>query len=365
MADKMDIEGIEYFPADALRNQIAACLTAWGMPADQVEITANVMVDADACGIDTHGLSMLTTYDDRRRKGILTMDPKITIVKETPVSALVDGGGGLGYVPSVRATEIAIDKARKMGLAAVAVRNSNHFGATGYYTRMMAEKGLIGMATTNGSGPRAAPTFGKEPKLSTNPIAFTAPAKRNPAFNLDMATTTVAAGKIRNRYNENQRLPIGWANGPDGNPTDDASLYFGGGGTQTPLGGTNELGSYKGYGLAAMVEILSAGLSGASLVTHPEHGHRRPGTMDIGHFFLAIDPTAFRPRGDFEATVDELIDSLHATKPVDPNQPVMVAGEPENIIRAEREQTGIPVPPGLRGKIRDIAKNSNAQFFLD
>ena len=186
MADKMDIEGIEYFPAEALRDQIASCLTAWGMPADQVEITANVMVDADKCGIDTHGLSMLTTYDERRRKGILTMDPKITIVKETPVSALVDGGGGLGYVPSVRATKIAIDKAKKMGVAAVAVCNSNHFGATGYYTRMMADEGLIGMATTNGSGPRAAPTFGKEPKLSTNPIAFTAPAKRNADFNLDM-----------------------------------------------------------------------------------------------------------------------------------------------------------------------------------
>jgi len=365
MADKMNIEGIEYFPAEALRNQIAACLTAWGMPADQVNITADVMVDADKCGIDTHGLSMLTTYDERRRKGILTMDAKITVVTETPVTALVDAGGGLGYVPSVQATRIAIRKAKEMGLAAVAVRNSNHFGATGYYTRMMAAEGLIGMATTNGSGPRTAPTFGKEAKLSTNPIAFTAPARRNPAFNLDMATTTVAAGKIRNRFNESQPLPLGWANGPDGKPTDDASLYFGGGGTQTPLGGTNELGSYKGYGLGAMVEILSAGLSGASLVTHPQHGYRRPGTMDIGHFFLAIDPTAFRPEGEFEETVDELIDSLHATKPVDPNQPVMVAGEPENIIRAEREETGIPVPPGLRGKIREIAKNSNAQFFLD
>jgi LDH2 family malate/lactate/ureidoglycolate dehydrogenase len=364
MADRMDIEGIEFFPAEALRNQIASCLTAWGMPEDQVEITANVMVDADKCGIDTHGLSMLTTYDFRRREGILTIDAEITVVNETPVTALVDAGGGLGYVPSVRATEIAIRKAKEMGLGGVAVRNSNHFGATGYYTRMMAAEGLIGMATTNGSGPRTAPTFGKEPKLSTNPIAFTAPTRRNPPFNLDMATTTVAAGKIRNRANEGQPLPLGWANGPDGKPTSDSKVYFGEG-TQTPLGGTAELASYKGYGLGAMVEILSAGLSGASLVTHPEHGRRRPGTMDIGHFFLAIDPTAFQPEGAFEEIVDQLIDDLHATRPVDPDQPVMVAGEPENIIRAEREETGIPVPPGLRGKIRDIAKNSNAQFFLD
>jgi len=362
MADGDD--QIKRYPADAVRSQIAACLTAWGMPADQVETTADVMVDADKCGIDTHGLSMLTTYDFRRREGILTMAPEIEVVKETPVSALIDAGGGLGYVPSMMATKMCIEKAKAIGMAGIAVRNSNHFGATGYYTRLMAAEGLIGMAVTNGSGPRTAPTFGKDPKLSTNPIAFTAPTKRNANFNLDMATTTVAAGKIRNKANENQPLPLGWANDADGNPLTDASVYFNREGTQTPLGGTRELGSHKGYGLSAMVEILSAGLSGCSLVTHPEHGYRRPGTMDIGHFFLAINPTAFRPEGDFEETVDQLIDDLHATRPVDPNQPVMVAGEPENIIRAEREKTGIPVPPGLRGKIRDIAKDSNAEFFL-
>ena len=366
MADGSASDDIKHYPAATIRDQIAACLTAWGMPPEHVETTASVMVDADACGIDTHGLSMLTTYDSRRREGILTIDAKIEVVHETPVAALVDAGGGLGYVPSVMATEIAIKKAKEMGLAAVAVRNSNHFGATGYYTRMMAAEGLIGFATTNGSGPRTAPTFGKEAKLSTNPIAFTAPAKRNPAFNLDMATTTVAAGKIRNKANEGQPLPVGWANDNDGKPLSDASVYFTrDGGTQTPLGGTRELGSHKGYGLGAMVEILSAGLAGASLVTSENHGYKTPGSMEIGHFFLAIDPTAFQPEGAFEAKVDELIDDLHATAPVDPNQPVMVAGEPENIIRAEREQSGIPVPPGLRGKLRDIAKNSNAQFFLE
>ncbi|MDH3702181.1 MAG: Ldh family oxidoreductase [Alphaproteobacteria bacterium] len=364
MADTMP-EGVKFYPAKTVRDQIAACLTAWGMPKDHVAITANVMVDADSCGIDTHGLSMITTYDFRRRENMITMDAEISVVNETPVTALLDAGGGLGYVPSVQATKIAIKKAKEMGVAAVAVRNSNHFGATGYYTRMMAAEGLVGMATTNGSGPRTAPTFGKDPKLSTNPIAFTAPAKRNAPFNLDMATTTVAAGKIRNKANENQPIPVGWANDGDGNPTTDPNLYFDREGTQTPLGGSRELGSHKGYGLGAMVEILSAGLSGASLVTSENHGTRVPGTMEIGHFFLAIDPTAFRQAGAFEDTVDELIDHLHATRPVDPSQPVLVAGEPENIIRAERETTGIPVPPGLRGKIQDIAKNCNAQFFFD
>lgn len=367
MAHPLQVDGVKHYPAETVREQIASCLSAWGMPPEHVEITADVMVDADKCGIDTHGISMLTTYDARRRKGILTMDATIAVVKETPVSALLDAGGGLGYVPGVTASKIAIEKAKEMGMAAVAVRNSNHFGATGYYTRLMAAEGLIGFATTNCSGPRMAPTFGKEAKLSTNPLAFTAPAKRNPLFNLDMATTTVAAGKIRNRANEGLEIPIGWANDKDGKPLTDPQVYFARGeaGTLTPVGGTAELASYKGYGLAAMVEILSVGLSGASLVTSPNHGYRTPGSMELGHFFLAINPTAFRGPGEFEDKVDELIDYLHATKPIDPDQPVMVAGEPENKIRAEREKTGIPIPPGLRGKIRDIAKNSNAAFHLD
>lgn len=325
------------------------------------------MVDADACGIDTHGISLLVTYDARCREGSVTMDAKIEVVKETPVSTLIDAGGGLGYAPGVTATKMTIAKAKQVGMAAAAVRNSNHFGAAGYYTRMMAAEGLIGLDMTNGSGPRAAPTFGKQAKLSTNPLAFAAPSRRNPAFHLDMATTTVAAGKIRIRAHEGIPMPVGWANDAEGRPLTDPRIYGGPGSghTLTPLGGTAEGANYKGYGLGAMVEILSAGLSGASLVTSPNHGYRTPGSMDIGHFFLAIDPTMFREPGEFEETVDELIDHLHSTEPVDPGQPVYVAGEPENIVRAERQQIGIPVPPGLRGKIREIALDCHAAFLLD
>jgi LDH2 family malate/lactate/ureidoglycolate dehydrogenase len=258
---------------------------------------------------------------------------------------------------------MAIDKAKSNGMATIAVRNSAHFGATGYYTRMAAREGLIGMAFTNTSAPHVVPTFAAEGRLGTNPIAFTAPAKCHPPFNLDMATSTVAGGKIRNKAVEKQPLPLGWIVDADGRPTTDSSGYFDGV-NMTPLGGSRDLGSHKGYGLAAMVEILSAALPGASLVMSENHGKRTPGTMEIGHCFMAINPAFFRPAGDFEATVDELIDDLHATKPVDPKQPVLVAGEPENMIRAERAKTGIPVLPGLRGKIRDVAKNSNAEFFL-
>ncbi|MEQ8196236.1 MAG: Ldh family oxidoreductase [Rhodospirillales bacterium] len=358
--------GVKRFPVDTVREQIANCLTAWGMSPENVEITAKVMVDADTCGIDTHGISMLTEYHTRHRKNFITIDAGVTVVNETPVSALLDAGGGLGYVVSVRATKMAIEKAKQAGMAAVAVRNSAHFGATGYYTRMMAAEGLVGIATTTAVGRSVAPTFGKEPKLGTDPIAFAAPTKRHKVFSLDMATTTVARGKIRNKYNEGLALPVGWANDADGRPTTDAALLIENkGGTQTPLGGTRESGSHKGYGLGVMVNILSCAFSGARVLTG-EYANKQPfpGTMDVGHFFLAIDPKIFAPDVPFEDTVDRMIDDQHATIPVDPAQPVLIAGEPEDMIRAEREQSGIPVPPGLRGRIEEICRESNTEFVL-
>ncbi|MEM9684129.1 MAG: Ldh family oxidoreductase, partial [Pseudomonadota bacterium] len=149
-----------------------------------------------------------------------------------------------------------------------------------------------------------------------------------------------------------------------GNPTTDSSGYWDGV-KMTPLGGTRDLGSHKGYGLAAMVEILSAAIPGASLVLSENHGKRTPGSMEIGHFFMAIDPRAFRPDGAFEETVDELLDDMHATTPVDPQQPVMVAGEPEDRVAEQRRRDGIPIPPGLRETIRALVKETGAPFLFD
>jgi LDH2 family malate/lactate/ureidoglycolate dehydrogenase len=352
------------FPADLVQRQMAACLQSFGMPKANAETTAAIMADADLRGIDSHGLSCIPNYYKRAQRNMITMDAAVTVVREGPVTALLDAGGGLGYSAAVQAMTLAIDKAKKNGMASIAVRNSAHYGAAGYYSRMAAREGLIGMAFTNTSAPHVVPTFAAEGRLGTNPIAFTAPAKRHPPFNLDMATSTVAGGKIRNKAVEKQPLPLGWIVDANGNPTTDSSGYFDGV-KMTPLGGTRDLGSHKGYGLAAMVEILSAALPGASLVMSENHGKRTPGTMEIGHFFMAINPVFFRPSGDFEATVDALIDDLHGTEPVDPAQPIMVAGEPEDAIAAERQARGIPIPPGLRETIRKLSTETGATFLLD
>ena len=345
------------------RAQIKAILLAWGMPEENAEPTADILSWADLHGVDSHGMSMLPGYDRHRRNGRVKMDARPRIVKETPISALVDGGGGLGHVPAHFAMQVAIDKARQSGMAIAAVRNSAHFGATGYYTLMAAKQGLIGMACTSASSVQVAPTFGKEAKLGTDPWSFAAPSGDDRPFLLDMATTTVAAGRIRNKANEGLECPPGWVLNKEGLPSTDPLEAREKGGFLTSLGGSPENSSYKGYGLAAMVNILSACLSGATLITDPRRAEQ-PG-MDIGHFFMAINPGLFREADEFQSDVAKLCNDLRATRPIDPAQPVMVAGDPQWNYAAKRMAEGIPVGPGLLNQVRQIAQASAAPWLLN
>ncbi len=351
-------------PYAAHRAQIKAILGAWGMPEESAEPTSEILAWADLHGVDSHGISMLPGYDRLRRNGRARMDARPAIVRETPVSALVDGGGGLGHVPARFAMRTAINKARSAGMAAVAVRNSAHFGACGFYTLMAAEAGLIGMACTSASGIQVAPTFGRQARLGTDPWSFAAPSADGAPFLLDMATTTVAAGRIRNKANESQRCPPGWILTRDGLPSTNPLEASQHGGFLTSLGGAPESSSYKGYGLAVMVNILSSCLSGATLITDPMHT-KKPQGQDIGHFLMAIDPGLYRDPAAFQADVARFLGDLRATAPIDPAQPVMVAGDPQRRLAARRMAEGIPVAPGLMAQVRQIAQASAAPWLLD
>ncbi|HXA23225.1 MAG TPA: Ldh family oxidoreductase [Acetobacteraceae bacterium] len=347
------------------RAQIKAILLAWGMPEENAKPTADILSWADLHGVDSHGMSMLPGYDRLRRSGRAKMDARPKIVKETPISALIDGSGGLGHVPAHFAMQVAIDKAKVSGMAIAAVRNSAHFGATGYYTLMAAKAGLIGMACTSASSIQVAPTFGKEAKLGTDPWSFAAPSGDDDRpFLLDMATTTVAAGRIRNKANEGLECPPGWVLNKDGLPSTDPLEAREKGGFLTSLGGSPENSSYKGYGLAAMVNILGSCLSGATLITDPQHT-KKPQGNDIGHFFMAIDPGLFRDPAEFRGDVARFCDDLRTTKPIDSSQPVMVAGDPQWNNAEKRLAEGIPVGPGLLNQVRQIAQASAAPWLLD
>ena len=349
---------------DAHRAQLKSILRGWGMPLDYAETTTEVLAWADLHGVDSHGILMIPIYDNLRRCGRIAVNAQPKIISETPVIAMIDGDGGLGHVPAHLAMSTAIEKAKAVGMAATVVRASAHFGAAGYYTLMAASAGLVGMACTSASSIQVAPTFGKQPRLGTDPWSFAAPSSDGPPFLLDMATTTVAAGRIRNKANENLPTPDGWLVDSEGRPSNDPLVAKEKGGSLTPLGGSPENSSYKGYGLSVMVNILGSCLSGATLITDPEHT-KKPVGMDIGHFFLAIDPKAFRAAGEFEADVATFLDDLRATTPIDAAQPVMVAGDPQWKIAEERQREGIPVGPGLLAQVRQIAQAAAADWLLD
>ncbi len=346
------------------RAQLKAILSAWDMPEENADTTADILAWADLHGVDSHGISMIPGYDRLRRQGRANMQARPRILKETPVSALVDGDGGLGHVPAHFAMQLAIDKAKAIGMAAVAVRNSAHFGATGYYTLMAAREGLIGIACTSASSIQVAPTFGREAKLGTDPWSFAVPTANGEPFLLDMATTTVAAGRIRNKANEGLECPPGWVLTKEGLPSADPLVAREKGGYLTSLGGSPENSSYKGYGLSVMVNILGSCLSGATLITDPMHT-KKPQGNDIGHCFIVIDPGLFREREAFAADVGRLCEDLRATQPVDPAQPVMVAGDPQWQNAEQRRRDGIPVGAGLLSQIRQIAQACAASWLLD
>jgi LDH2 family malate/lactate/ureidoglycolate dehydrogenase len=356
--------------AAQVRGQIVAILESWGMDPELVRTTAEVMVETDLAGVDSHGVSMLMDYESSKSKGKLNPKARPRVVKETAVTALVDADAGLGHPAAVMGMKLAIAKANAMGVGVVSVFNSHHFGAAGYYAALASKEGLVGMVTSATRSIAVVPARASVPVLGTNPIAFAAPARRNRPFLLDMATSSVANNKIKVYELNGKRLPAGWVLDGQGDPVTDPAAALKiiyekkGEGGQTPLGGTAEMSSHKGYGLALMVHILGGTLSGASFSPIRVKTQKPSDPDRLGHFFLAIDPKAFRPDGAFEEDLDAVIDVLHGTVPVDPAQPVLVPGDPEAAARERRLREGIPLPVTLLEKLRAICERSGVAFIL-
>jgi len=357
---------------DRVRAQIESLLSAWGMSETQAVTSAEVMVDTDLSGVDSHGISMLMDYNRSRRSGKLKLDAAPSVVRSRGVTALVDADAGLGHAAAVMAMTLAIERAQQMGVGVVCVRNSHHFGAAGYYVRMAAAQGLVGLCTSSTRTINTVPTRARVPVMGTNPIAFAAPAGRHPPFVLDMATSSVASNKVKVYELQGKALPAGWVSDQKGEPVIDAAqameILFRQpkevGGGLAPLGGTAEMSSHKGYGLAMMVHILGGVLAGASFSPIRVRSQQPKDPDNLGHFFCVIDPSLFREPEAFAADMDALIDTLHATPPADPALPVLVPGEPEARARAERTRRGIPIPPALAKQIRALCEEAGVAFLL-
>lgn len=311
------------------------------------QIGAEVLLSADLRGVDSHGVARLSGYVRLWEKGRINANPSIKIVHETPSTAVVDGDGGLGLVVAPYAMNVAIEKASKAGTGWVSVKNSNHYGIAGYHAMMALDHDMIGISLTNAS-PLVSPTFSKERLLGTNPISVAIPAKEEPPFVADMATTTAANGKLEILQRKGKDAPWGWIQDKEGNPTTSANGVKDGG-ALLPLGGDREHGSHKGYALGAIVDIFSAVLSGANygpwvppFVAFLEPDPNPVGE-GIGHFFGAMRVDAFRPADEFKSNMDNWIKRFRSAKPTEGNEKVLIPGDPERELEAIRRVEGIPL----------------------
>lgn len=324
-----------------------AILLQMGCSVDDADMAAKVLVSADLRGVDSHGVARLNGYVRLWEVQRVKINPRISIIHQTPSTAVVDGDSGLGLVIAPRAMQIAIDKAKQVGTGWVSVQNSNHFGIAGYHAMMALEEDMIGICMTNAS-PLVSPTFSVERLLGTNPICVAIPAGNEPAFVLDMATTTAANGKLEILQRKGGVAPLGWIQNKSGHASTDP-FELKAGGALLPLGGDREHGSHKGYGMGAVVDIFSAILSGANYgpwvppfpayVPMPDE---QPG-KGIGHFFGAMRIDAFRPAADFKIHMDKWIQRFRSAKTVEGQKRVIIPGDPEREMEKDRIQNGIPL----------------------
>ncbi|WP_158858299.1 Ldh family oxidoreductase [Lunatibacter salilacus] len=331
-----------------------------GCPENDAITATKVLLSADLRGVDSHGVARLSGYVRLWEVNRINPTPDIRVVHETPSTAVVDGDGGLGLVVAPFAMQVAIEKAKIAGTGWVSVRNSNHYGIAGIHAMQALEHDMIGISLTNAS-PLVSPTFSKERLLGTNPISVAIPAKEQPPFVLDMATTTAANGKLEILQRKQQEAPFGWIQDKDGKPTSSPNGVRDGG-ALLPLGGDREHGSHKGYGLGAVVDIFSAVLSGANygpwvppFVAFLEP-HPHPVGEGLGHFFGAMRVDAFRPADEFKANMDTWISRFREATPVDGQEKVLIPGDPERELEAERRQKGIPLLPSVEADLKALGE---------
>ena len=353
--------------APQLRSFTEQIFIAIGCSETDARLAADVLISADLRGVDSHGVARLPGYVRLYDNGRINPQPNIRVVHETPSTAVVDGDRGLGLVVGPWAMQVAIQKARTAGTGWVAVRNSNHFGIAGYHALLATEHDMIGQAMTH-AAPLVAPTFSLEKMLGTNPIAVAIPAATEPTFLADFASTAVAYGKLEILQRKNQDIPEGWAQDADGQPTTDANVIRNGG-ALLPLGTDREHGSHKGYGLGAIVDIFSGVLSGANygpwvppFATAGFMTANEGVGEGTGHFFGAMRIDAFRPADEFRRHMDTWIQRFRQAKAVD-GQRVLIPGDPERMMEAERLATGIPLVEPVVRSLAELGERFGVRFL--
>ena len=352
-------------PVSKLVEFMLDALVAMGVPRQDAKIIADVLLTSDLWGVRSHGVAHLKMYHERMKAGLQLPVTQLTVVKDTPTTAVMDGGNGMGMVVGYHAMHLAIQKARQYGLGAVAVRNSSHYGVAGYYPLLAVKEGLVGLSVTN-AHPSIAPTFGVKPMLGTNPVAVAAPTDEPFPFMFDAATSVAPRGKIEIAARANKPIPEGWVIGGDGKSATDSSNMIKQMNEGTlallPVGGMGELmGGHKGYGLATMVEIFSAAFQNGTYLwgLTDTDADGKSQFLRIGHFFLAIDVEHFIPLEDFKHITGNMMRELRESPQV-PGQPrIYTAGEKEYYHTRRVMAEGVEITPGVQKALNVLRQELN------
>lgn len=361
-----------WIPFEDLEKFMREALVNAGIPADDAKTIGEVLIESDKRGIDSHGIGRLKPiYIDRIDKGIMNPVTEIEVIKDKDATAVLDGHNGLGHVVSKKAMEMAIEKAKKYGIGMVAVRNSTHYGIAGYYPLMAIKEDMIGITGTN-ARPSIAPTNGVENMMGTNPLTFGLPTDEEFPFVLDCATSVSQRGKIEVYGRAGKDLPAGWVIGRDGTTRTDTQQVLKdlttGNAALTPLGGIGELtGGYKGYGYAAVVEILSAALQDGAFMKELNGFDKdhNPIPYPLGHFFIAINPEHFMGAKTFKAIAGTICKQLRNSQVAPGEDQIFTAGEKEYIAYNFRKEHGCPVPPSLQKVMVELRDRWNMDYKWD
>lgn len=352
---------ITWWAFDEVERFMRDGFVAIGVPPEDAAVCAEVLVAADKRGVDSHGVGRFKPiYLDRIWNGTLDTKTRFEIVRETPTTAVIDGHNGMGHAIARRAMQMALDKADAYGLGMTVVRNGTHYGAAFYYANMAVERGMIGLTGTS-ARPSIAPTFGVEPMLGTNPMTWGMPSDEPFPFMLDCATSVTQRGKIELYDRIGKDLPDGWVIGQDGAYRHDTHQVL----TDltrdlaalTPLGGLGEdLGGYKGYGYAMVVELLSSALSQAhfmkALLGMSPDGKPQP--IELGHFFMAMKVEAFVELDAFRRQVGEISRALRASRKAPGQDRIYTPGEKEYDVWQFRKDKGVPFNAPLKKAFREV-----------
>ena len=324
------------FTAAQLIDTSVQIFAATGAREEEARIVAQLLVEANLAGHDSHGIIRIPQYLDAIEAGRIALDAEIEVLRDVPAAASLDGHYGFGQVVMSRAVEVGLEKAARIGIAAVTVKGANHIGRLGSYVEEVARQGMIGLLFVNAAGIpayRMAPWGGTEARLATDPLASGIPTASGEPIVLDMTTTVVAEGKVRVKRNRGELTPDGWLLDAEGNPTNDPNvLYSEPRGSILPLGA--EAAGHKGYGLNIAIELLAGALSGSGCVGLGQHPSN-------GILLMVVDVAKFRPLEDFYREVDDFVAFVKSSPTMEGFDGILMPGEIEVRTRRERDRDGI------------------------